>query len=369
MRVGIVSVVLSLVVTACGNGPEDGLAKHGGAGGESTPPSTADKPGATPGAPNADPNAPPPAPAACPATPAAKMLVNDGNAADVQIASGMIYFRTDSIVSRIAKDGTGRTAVYTNPDLVRTFVDTDSMLHVESPNTPDAVLLRTTLTGQTIFAITPGFIAASTHVFGVDNDSFYLQAEISGGGGDAIYKLGKLTGALTQIAGFGDDDLSDAQLAYPNVWFVRSGKRAYEVKQVAQVDGNGDVVGLTALPATEIFASGSDTCKLAVGAFAYCSNGKTITKRDLDGANPTVVFDEAKSPVAAPFGSPFVAEDVIAVRPDATAKTVIRLLTPSTSKESIIACGRDGIGDVAVDKSSVAWAESGANKGLYLAPR
>src|SRR5438067_723200 len=82
--------------------------------------------------------------------------------------------------------------------------------------------------------------------------------------------------------------ITDAQLVYPNVWFVRGQKRVYEVVQSALEDGNGDIVGLKPQPATEIFASASDACRLAVGGqAAFCSDGKALTRRDLTGANPT----------------------------------------------------------------------------------
>ncbi len=372
-RLGLVVSVLGLV--ACGGGNEGPMRHAGGTkpGGDATGASGTNGGGATPGATTGDaPGAPPPAPA-CPAgVPAAKMLATDGNAADVQLVNGMIWFRTDTSIVTMAKDGSARATKYTSPALLRTYVDATSMLHVESPNPPEAVLVRTTLDGQVLTRQATNFIAAGARVFGDDGEYDYLVAEVENGVGDTVFRLSKTTQALEPLANFGEGDenaISSAQLAYPNVWFVRGQKRAYEVVQTPQTDGNGDIVGFAPQPATEIFASSADACRLGVAnGAAYCSNGTALVKRDLKGANPTTVLDETMSAVKAAIGAPRVSGDALALEPDASARTVIRLIG-ATGKESILACGRDGIGEVAVDNDSVVWAESGANKGLYLAPR
>ncbi|HEY8079338.1 MAG TPA: hypothetical protein VIF62_34645 [Labilithrix sp.] len=370
MRSGWLGLVVSVLgLVACGSGDEGamlhpGAAAPGGAGG-----GAASGGGAAPGATTDDPSTPA---SACPASvPAPRLLATDGNAADLRIVSGMIWFRANTDVVTMAKDGTGRATKYTSQALVRTYVETEAMLHVESPNPPDAVLVRTSLDGKVLAQAAEPWIAAGTRVFGDDGDYYYVVAEVENGVGDTVFRVSKTTLAAQALANFGEGDenaIAYPQLAYPNIWFVRGQKRAYEVTQLAQTDDNGDVIGLAPQPATEIFASATDDCRLAVDSkSAYCSNGTALVKRDLLGANPTTILDETMSAVKAAIGAPVATEDALAVLPDASARTVIRMLV--SGKESIAACGRDGISEVAVDAQSVVWAETGTSSGLYLAPR
>lgn len=111
--------------------------------------------------------------------------------------------------------------------------------------------------------------------------------------------------------------------------------------------------------------------EMAVGQFAYCTDGKVLVRRDLKGASATTIFDTTKSAATAGFGTPFVAGDAIWMKPDAVNKGVIRAVKPSenTAEEKVSACGRGEILSVAVDATSVVWSENGDAKGIWIVAR
>lgn len=375
MRIGLGLALFfgAMATVACGSGPDMSSTRHTAPAADEGSPAGGSQPGAvTPGDPPPNDTTTAPAAGACPTgVPIANTLALDPGAEDLRLVDGKIYFRLGDTFVRMKKDGSGRADVYKSGDLVRGWADATSMVFVEAPNgQPDLTLRATTLDGKTIFATNlTGFNAASTHVFASDDLYVYVMADVTAAG-DSIYRASRTTGAVTRLANFGTgegNDISNMQLSGYDVWFVRAGKRVYVVKQTATIDE--DTQALTALTPqtqTEMFASGYDECKLAVGRdAAYCSDGKQLVRRDLTGANPTPIFDSGKSAVQAALGAPTLSGDALGIQP---VGGVIRLLTPSTAtaQEKIVACGMDGITGAAFDADSVVWT---ASKGIFIAPR
>lgn len=375
MRIGLgVALFFGALTVGCGEGPDASSLGSRHTGGE-TSEGTPSAPGSTPGAVNpgdAPPNATTPAAGACPTGLAVpNTLTLDANAQDLRLVDGKIYFRLDDTFVQMKKDGTGRNDVYKSAALVRGWADATNMVFVEAPNgQPDLTLRATKLDGTTVFATNlTGFNAASTHVFGSDDLYYYFVADVTNNG-DSIYRASRTTGAVTRLANFGvgeGNDISNMQLSGYDVWFVRASKRVYVVKQTVTVDENDQsVTAITPQTQTEMFASGFDDCKLAVGKdAAYCSDGKQLIRRELTGANPTTIFDSTKSAVPADLGAPSVTADALGMQP---ASGVIRVLTPSatSASEKIVACGMTDILSSAFDADSVVWA---ASKGIFIAPR
>jgi hypothetical protein len=108
-------------------------------------------------------------------------------------------------------------------------------------------------------------------------------------------------------------------------------------------------------------------CRLTVGAsHFFCTTNGAVQARDLTGANVQMVADAQSSKVPIALGPSVAAGDVVVARStgDGPYKNVLRSF--GSGSEHVVACGRDTIGTVAVDASSIAWLEPG---GVFLAPR
>jgi hypothetical protein len=380
------ALVFGLSLMACGGGDDSSL-KPGAQGAS---------PSGAPGQPGAPAQTAAGTPtASCPTGLVNPTLIATDAAEDLQVVGDQIFFRVDTAVSSMGKDGSKRTQVFQDPDLYSSFADASGILVVTAPNAPDATISWLGLDGTAVWTQNPTeWYAADTHVFGSDDSNLYVITNVSGQG-DTIYGVDKATGNQTQLANFGDgegNDISEPLLADENIWFVRASMRVYEVAQTpSTVDPTDPTAGnmapggtatmptttYTPQPATEIFASASQTCHLAVSDAAYCSDGSQLIRRDLTGANPTTIFDASKD--ADPtLGSLIAQGSVLVARPtDSTMVTqsplggVIRSVTPSTTSasEKIVACGRGDIAVVALDTTTAVWSETGATKGIYSAPR
>lgn len=368
-RFGI-AFVLGSMAMACGGADPD--VRHG----RNNPEPSTDAP--TP-APNDDPASRPISPA-CPAQMTAPVSIAlDDKVQDLAVVGENVYFRTSSGVSRMDKKGSGRAQIVNNENLAHAYADTAGLLLVQA--TPDGngnltvQLVRTDLDGkvQTTTAA-PGFEPYDTRVFAADASDYYITTATTNG--DALYRLGKQLPQLTQIANFGvalEDKISSPQLAGSAVWLVRGKTRVYNVA-IEPTDPNVPKLPEGAGGVTEpkeVFGTGETECKLAVGQFAYCTDGKILVRRDLKGAAATTIFDTTKSAATAGFGTPFVAGDAIWMKPDTMNKGVIRAVKPSqdTAEEKVTACGRGEILSVAVDASAVVWSENGDAKGIWIVSR
>ena len=318
---------------------------------------------------------------ACPATvPAATALsAQDKNATDVRIVGGVVVYREGATMLKIDPATGARSELYTSPDLVHSFADNDVLVTIESPNPPDAVLKvrpfgatagqAPPLAGE--LSVTPdSWSAGGTTVFASDATSFYVLADVTNKG-DTIYKVSKANpNVMTMLAQIDGATLGDPQLAGADVWFVRDQKRVY---RVAQTDDATDPLKAVSVagPATEVFGIGYADCKLAVGGtHAFCSTGKALEQRSLTGGELQTVFDAQK--VAAPtvLGAALFGADTVFVRslpsgPTDALKHGIHAVKGTDDK--LVACGREVINSLAVDSTSVVWAEQG--KGVFRARR
>jgi hypothetical protein len=183
-------------------------------------------------------------------------------------------------------------------------------------------------------------------------------------------------GALTAVAQ-ADDVISSAQVTDAGVWYVRDRNRVFNVAidpaDPVVVNGKPVTVAPTAQTPREVFGVTS-ACGLAVGTSnAFCSEGAMLEQRELSGASPRTLLEAAQSKVPVPFGKAVWSDGTLYVASSAAdAKTgyTIRAIKPNGGgavEERIVACGRTAIGEIAVDKESIVWTESG--KGVFLAPR
>jgi hypothetical protein len=229
--------------------------------------------------------------------------------------------------------------------------------------------------GPVLTVTPPGWNAGGTHVFASDETSLYVMADVDTLG-ETIYKVEKANPSqMTVLAQIDGAVLSDPQLAANAVWFVRDQKRVYKVGLPA--DPEKDPIGLPEeiTPPVEVFGSGYASCKLAVGrAHAFCSTGNTLEQRDLSGANLLTVLDAYKGAAPSLLGAATFRDDTVFVRtlPSSATdlkKNGIRAVKAggATQGESLLACGRETITAIAVDATSVVWAEQG--KGVFQAPR
>lgn len=370
MRISLGLVLTaSLALVACSSGDDGASTIRRGA--PATPVAPVD-PNATATAAAA------PAAVACPASvPVATAISTEDKAAtDVRIVGGFVLYRDGAKILKIDPGTGARSALYTSPDLVHSFADTDVVVTIESPNPPDAVLKVMPVGADPMklgaeLTVTPeNWSAGGTTVFGSDATSLYVLADVTNQG-DTIYKVSKADpSVMTVLAQLDQATLGDAQLAGSDVWFVRDQKRVYRVTQTEDATDPANVV-TTAGPATEVFGLGYADCKLAVGGtHAFCSTGKALEQRNLTGGDLQTVFDTQK--VASPtlLGAALFGSDTVFVRslPASTTdalKNGIRAIKGTDDK--LVACGRETINSFAADSVSVVWAEAG--KGVFRAPR
>jgi hypothetical protein len=375
-------LVGSVALVAC-SGADDSSGLHlgnggpaaGVAGGTAAPDPGSSSPGATG-----------PAAVACPATvPAAKAVsTTDLNATDVHVIPGAIVYRNDIKVIRVDNATGTRNEAYVSPDLVHSYADADVIVTIESPNPPDAVVKVMPVGASSPGAMDPnqkldpggltatpqGWSAGGTTVFASDATSFYVLADVDNQG-DTIYKVSKADpNQMQQLANLDQSSLGSPQLAGTDVWFTRDQKRVYKVAQT--VDTN-DPTGATLTPseATEIFGIGYANCSLAVGgSHTYCSTGKALEQRDLTGGDLQTVLDAQKMADPSVLGAALFSSDTVFVRsapssPTDALKNGIHAI--KGTNDTLLACGREKINDVAADATTIVWAEQG--KGVFSAPR
>jgi hypothetical protein len=331
-----------------------------------------------------DPSSTAPPAAACPATvPAAKAIsTSETNATDVRLLlGGDVIYRDGTKVFRVNAKGP-RIDLYASPDLVHSFADDSVLVTVESPNPPDAVL-RFLPVGPTtgmpdgkdggLTVTPPGSNAGGTYVFASDATSLYVKADVDNQG-DTIYRLDKADPTQMTVLAQLEATVTDPQLAGTDVWFVRDAKRVYKVSMAAG-DPPKDPLALPGgAPSdpVEVFGIGYANCNLAVGGqHAFCSTGKALEQRDLTGANMLTVLDTQKDSTPAVLGSVTYGDDTVFVRTSAASPTDVMKngirAVKAGGAETLVACGREKINAIAVDGTSVVWAEQG--KGVFQAPR
>lgn len=364
--------MLATLVAACGDGGGEGLARVGGAAG--------DPAAAAPGSAESNQTAAA-ASARCPAgIPEPKSIVTDPNASDVSIAGSHVFYRSLTKVVRVNKDGTGQADVVESPDLIRSFVVGTTLLTVDSPTPPTAELHVYDLDAQGAVAsgvlgakaegltITTKSNAGGTWVIGSDAENLYLHADEENA--EVIYSLGRTKdGTLTEVLRLTERVMSHPQIDGSSLWYVIDGQRVFRLALDA------GAASKTEKGPKEIFGIGYASCGLAVGAGkAFCATGATLEQRDMDGANLKPVLEMEKSKARAAVDSAMFGAGALIVRTEFAPKNdglgrVLRALKPSATgvEESIVACGRGSLSDVAVDATSIVWLEPG--KGLFTVPR
>jgi hypothetical protein len=335
----------AFVMAACSDAPSETKPRNVGGGASSSS-------GGTPGS-SGTPGSTGPA---CPTGIAAPVqLATDATASDVRIVGASIFFRVGDKVVKVGQNGSGRADVYTSPDLVSVFTDGTTLVNVESPNPPDAVL-RIGAAGSDPGGFTEvgtNLNAASTLVFGADAKSFYLVADADNG--DVLYKVDKENpGGIDTVAETGGV-VTDPQVVGSTLWYVKDQTQIYKLV----LDGASE-------PALVATVDGG--CSLAVGAtHLYCATGGVLEQRDLAGANAQKLFDETTSKLPSAFGASVTSGDTVVSRSasgEGALKNVVRSVAAGT--EGVVACGRDAIGSMSTDGTSAAWIETG--KGVFLAP-
>lgn len=381
MRIVLGLLVLgSLSLFACSGDDGGGIRRAGGgSGGSSTEGDILPGPGGG--------QTGPAAAVTCPAGLTTKELsAIDKNAADIRIVGGNVVFRDGNTVVKVDARGI-RSQLYASTDLVRSFSDADVIATIESPDPPNAVL-KVMPAGPTTgpsgletappLVVTPAnWNAGGTSIFGSDATYLYVLADVQTTG-DTIYKVNKANPAImTQLANLENASLGSAQVVGSDVWFVREQKRVYKVAQVTDPDDKlAPVPGLPggAGTATEVFGLEYGDCKLAVsGTHTFCSTGKVLEQRDLEGGSMQTVLDPEKSALKSLLGAALWGGDTVFVRslPAGTSDPLrngIRAVKAGVaSSEKFVACGRETITSFAADSTTVVWTEQG--KGVFSAPR
>ena len=283
--------VLAVLGVACEDGGGEGLQIGGGAKGAGGAPSATAESNATAAA---------AASAKCPAgVPEAKQLVTNPNAADLTIAGGHVFYRSLTKVVRANKDGSAQIDVVESADLIRSHVDGTTLLLVESPTPPTAVLRVYELDAKGAIAggvaglqkegatINTKSNAGGTMVIGSDTESLYIHADEEKA--EVIYALGRTKDrTLTEVVRVTEGVMSHPQVANDALWYVIDGKRVFKVDL-------GAAKGIASKP-KEIFGMGYASCGLAVGAGkAFCATGAALEQRDIDGSNVKPVLEKDKS--------------------------------------------------------------------------
>jgi hypothetical protein len=281
-------------------------------------------------------------------------LAPEGEATDVGLADNLVFFRVGTKVVKIGKDGSGRADVYTSPNMVNAYTDGKTIVAVESPDPPNAVFKVSAVGSNPDEAtqIDTEFVVGGAKIFGADAESIYTSGETEGG--DNLYKFARQdSGGLETLAETGGV-VSDPQIAGGFLWYV---KDSTEIFKLALTGGEPTLV--TSVPGG---------CGLAVGANKlYCTTNAVLEERDLAGANPRKLGEITTSKVPVGFGTGIAAGDVVVARSssgDGPLKNVLRSV--GGTGEKVIACGRETIGAMAADATSVVWTEPG--KGVFIAP-
>lgn len=334
-----------------------------------------------------------PAVAACSGVAAPTSLSDAKDASDIHVAGTAVFFQSGTSVNQVLKAGGAKAApIFTSPNLVRSYVDKQTLLTVEQTGADDpTATLRTFAATQATddngdptgvdpafptFPVNvdgddPGgttaatnFNAAGTVIFGSDDDNIYLQAD-DGNGNSEIVQVNRTD--LTQTVLVNSDKvISSPQIASSAIWYVLDNQRVFMITLATDDDPT------TGTP-TEMFGQGNAQCNLAVTNLnAYCSIGTEIDSRDLTGASPKTLLTEQQSKVTgAGFGAAMANNGTLFVRDnsaDPNVQHVIRALTTGDSPtETFLACNRGQVTGIAVDSDSVVWTENGA--GVFVTKR
>ena len=284
-------------------------------------------------------------------------IATDAAAADLVVVAGAVYFRSGGSVVRVGADGSGRTSVYTSKDLVRAFTDGKSVVAVESPNPPDADVKVAAIGASPDNVQDVGgdnLVAAGIQVFGADATHAYLVGDKDDG--DVLYSvgIGPDGGGLNQIAQT-KGVITDPQLAGGALWYVLDQTMVYKLTV------GGDAPALV--------ATIDGGCSLAVGASRFfCTSNGVVSSYDLAGGGAKKVADATTSKVPLAFAAGITSGDTLVARSpvgSSVLKNVLRAVG-SSSADTVIACGRERISDVATDGTTVAWIEPG--RGVFARP-
>jgi hypothetical protein len=347
---------------------------------------TAAPPAPTPPAPAPAPASASPNPAvvACAGVAPPTQLKEVGDARDVLLVGGAVFFTSGSSVLRVGKDGKDEKVVFTSENLVHAYVDKTAMIVLEATvDAPDATTLRVISAspdGATSdvpeFPVPQdgaelgttartNFNAAGTQVFASDDTGFYLLADTADG--SALVKVNKADPTTQTTLATSANVVTNPQISGGALWYVRDAQRVFKV--VLPDDANGVAQG----DPTEVFGVTYSSVNLAVNdTGVFFTAGTTLERRDLTGGSPATIFDAQQSKAPAPLGAAVARDGALFVpsnAPNAEVKNVIRSLKPGAgpAEEKFIACGRELVTSLQVDATSVVWAEQ--EKGVFIAPR
>lgn len=350
--------LVCLAVVGC----SDGLESPGLARGSAPQP--------TPATDEAPAPAPPAPPATSPACPAGARVTDDLRVSSVALVGDVVFYRAESRVLRVGVDGSTRSEIYASTALRGVRADASGLYTVElgDPATGGASVRRLSASGDVQWTVSqPTWLAVATTLFASDETHLFVQTEKTDGR-ETLYAVTKATGAATELTPASPETdalgLSHAQLANKDVWFVRAKNRVFRLP--AALDPlTGERTGFG--EAREVFGSEYFACQLGVGArFAACTDGKSLQRRELSGANPRALFEGA-SPGA--LGVAALDGDTLFMRVDeATGGTVhaVDLAAPPGGGRPVACAAGQKIAAVAVDASRVVWADE---RGVHVVAR
>ena len=292
---------------------------------------------------------------ACPAAIAEPTsIASDLDASDLGITADAIYFRSGTKLVRVGKDGSGRTEIYTSKDLVRAYTDGTTLVIVESPNPPNAVVRVRPITRPAEGGAQVGtnLIAAGTRFFGGSGDGVYAIGETATG--DTVYRVARQDADNLDTVSETKAVVADPQIVGDQLWFV---KDQTQVMKLALATPEAE-------PALVATVEGG--CGLAVGATKFfCTRAGAVEERGLGGGSPKKLFDAATSKIPAPYASGVASGEVFVGQSagEGALKGVVRSIVAGT--ENVVACGRDAIRGVVTDGSIAVWVEP--SKGIFTA--
>lgn len=347
----------------------------------------------TSGGTNPDTNTVSAAVTACTAVAAPTQLSDAKDVTDVTIAGNAVFFQSGTSINRVFKLATNKKEIFKSPNLVHFYADKTGLLIIEQTDTgnPNARLRafnanatdaeqNPSTTDTPEFPIQDGdnpggatsdtnFNSASVHIFGADDDNYYIQYEDPDNGNQVLSQVNRNNPGQRNKLVDSAKVVTNPQLASSAVWWVEDNQR---IKKIAIATGDqpqGQV--------TEVFGT-QQNCNLAVSEqnlFCTTSSGSSIESRTLTGGDVKTVMGIAASKIgAAPFGdAQYVGGGTLIVRNlspdtvDAPVKNVIRSISTPGGEEKLLACGRDVVGTITADNTNVVWAEK--TSGVYITTR
>jgi hypothetical protein len=325
-----------------------------------------------PGAPSEAPvlAAPPAEAAPAVACPTGARVADDLRVSSVALVGDVVFYRAESRVLRVGVDGTTRSEIYASTALRGAHADGSGLYTVElgDATTGTATLRRVSASGDVQWTTPqPTWLAVATTLFASDETHLFVKTEKTDGR-ETLYSVTKATGAATELTPatpqMDELGLSHAQLANKDIWYVRANNRVFRLP--AELDpATGERTGFGT--PREVFGSEYFACQLGVGArFAACTDGKSLQRRELSGANPKSLIDGAAPgalAVAALDG------DTLFMRVDEAAGGAVRAVdlaaAPGAGRSVACAAGQK-IAAVAVDASRVVWADE---RGVHVVAR